>query len=102
MKIGLEIVSVPRQVLWMKIIKLVLFFCLALISLAETSWSQKTPADLRRQAAVYERMAADAQAKADATTDPQQKAAYVRRATVAQGTADSLRQEADQLERAAK
>jgi len=86
----------------MKIAKGALLFCFALISLAGTSWSQKTPADLRREAAVYERAAKSAQAKADAAKDPQEKAAYVRRATVAQGMADSLHQEADRLEKAAK
>jgi len=86
----------------MKIAKGALLFCFALISLAGTSWSQKTPADLRREAAVYERMAASAQAKADAATDPLEKASYMRRVTFAKGMADSLHQEADRLEKAAK
>lgn len=86
----------------MKLLRKILILCLILLPLTGTSWAQKTPEDLRREAAVYERAAKSAQAKADAATDPKEKAAYVRRVTVAQGMADSLHQEADRLEKAAK
>lgn len=101
-KMALEVSSAPNQNIPMRTARLIALLCIGLVSLTGTSWSQKTPSDLRREAAVYERAAKSAQAKADAATDPKDKAAYVRRATVAQGMADSLHQEADRLEKAAK
>lgn len=98
----LEIPLLPNHFTKMNLIRNLLILCIALLPLSNFSWAQKTPEQLRQQAAVYERMAASAQAKADATTDPQEKASYMRRVIFAKGMADSLHQEADQLERAAK